>query len=164
MIESKPSIESEKARKYFLKEMQASGTYRRHCRRQSHPRICQNFWQFFGKDPQPQSSLIAQIWWLWQGMNIRLYIISRVINLRRSNFLIAANSAPAAEGLSQIWFWQLFIASTSLSSCSPLPLRGYYFDERPSCKTTAKFFYIYVAARNLSFGHFCWAVLEKQLF
>ena len=47
---------------------------------------------------------------------------------------------------------------------TPLPLRGYYFDERPSCKTTAKFFYIYVAARNLSFGHFCWAVLEKQLF
>ena len=47
---------------------------------------------------------------------------------------------------------------------SPLPLRGYYFDERPSCKTTAKFFFIYVAARNLSFGHFCWAVLEKQLF
>ena len=91
MIESKPSIASEKFRKYFLKEMQASGTYRRHCRRQSHPRICQNFWQFFGKDPQPQSSLIAQIWWLWQGMNIRLYIISRVINLRRSNFLIAAN-------------------------------------------------------------------------
>ena len=47
---------------------------------------------------------------------------------------------------------------------TPLPLRGYYFDERPSCKTTAKFFFIYVAARNLSFGHFCWAVLEKQLF
>ena len=47
---------------------------------------------------------------------------------------------------------------------APLPLRGYYFDERPSCKTTAKFFFIYVAARNLSFGQFCWAVLEKQLF
>ena len=27
-------------------------------------------------------------------------------------------------------------------ACSPLPLRGYYFDERPSCKTTANFFYI----------------------
>ena len=53
---------------------------------------------------------------------------------------------------------------TCKNIASPLPLRGYYFDERPSCKTTAKFFYIYVAARNLSFGHFCWAVLEKQLF
>ena len=105
MIESKPSIESEKARKYFLKEMQASGTYRRHCRRQSHPRICQNFWQFFGKDPQPQSSLIAQIWWLWQGMNIRLYIISRVINSIPSpirQILIAANTAAVQKGLSQI--------------------------------------------------------------
>ena len=30
--------------------------------------------------------------------------------------------------------------------------------------TTAKFFFIYVAARNFSFGHFCWAILEKQLF
>ena len=58
----------------------------------------------------------------------------------------------------------LFFPATNTHPRAPLPLRGYYFDERPSCKTTAKFFFIYVAARNLSFGHFCWAVLEKQLF
>ena len=112
MIESKPSIESEKARKYFLKEMQASGTYRRHCRRQSHPRICQNFWQFFGKDPQPQSSLIAQIWWLWQGMNIRLYIISRVINspVADQTNSHCSKRCSCPKGFEPDWqLWQLFI-------------------------------------------------------
>ena len=28
----------------------------------------------------------------------------------------------------------------------------------------SQIFFIYVAARNLSFGHFCWSVLEKQWF
>ena len=36
--------------------------------------------------------------------------------------------------------------------------------EEPNAPLQPIFFFIYVAARNFSFGHFCWAILEKQLF
>ena len=84
-MEFPPWLASEEGRKYFSEEIQASGTYRQHCRRQS-LEFVRIFGKFLAMDRSPQSSLIAQIWWLWQGMNIRLYIISRVINSRRSDF------------------------------------------------------------------------------
>ena len=99
---------------------QASGTYRQHCRRQS-LEFVRIFGKFLAMDRSPQSSLIAQIWWLWQGMNIRLYIISRVINSRRSDFslqitLHCRHHLSKGVDLSQIWFWQLFIHPTAKSA------------------------------------------------
>ena len=112
-MESPPWLASEEGRKYFSEEIQASGTYRQHCRRQS-LEFVRIFGKFLAMDRSPQSSLIAQIWWLWQGMNIRLYIISRVINSRRSDFSLQITlhcrlHLSKGVDLSQIWFWQLFI-------------------------------------------------------
>ena len=119
-MESPPWLASEEGRKYFSEEIQASGTYRQHCRRQS-LEFVRIFGKFLAMDRSPQSSLIAQIWWLWQGMNIRLYIISRVINSRRSDFSLQITlhcryHLSKGVDLSQIWFWQLFIHPTAKSA------------------------------------------------
>ena len=95
-------------------------------------------------DRSPQSSLIAQIWWLWQGMNIRLYIISRVINSRRSDFslqitLHCRHHLSKGVDLSQIWFWQLFIhplaKSASFSIFLQFKQRGIETVRRPTFLT-----------------------------
>ena len=91
-------------------------------------------------------------------MDCRWCNVSECINVIKDNLYIRIYFKKYKRHF--VYFSKL---NTNICPITPQVLStgsGRWRAKRP---TTAKFFFIYVAARNLSFGHFCWAILEKQL-
>ena len=60
----------------------------------------------------------------------------------------------------------VFLANSLVAACCLVTpsLKHGFGPVKSQTPHYSQIFFIYVAARNFSFGHFCWAILEKQLF